>query len=503
MRRRWDALGVYERRRAGLAAALSLLAVTITVVVLAQGGSESADPAGLVPDDAMAYVRLDIDPGGDAYSGAQAIGASLPMLSRQLVARAEMGLSAFPAAGLAPGGERPDWLGGEAAIAVFAGDPVHPSLELLAENDDEQAVGFVKTLAGAGSQRYRGVDVYSGAQGAGVVLDGFVVFGSEAEVRRVVDVSVGTSGADPLASSADFQAAMSDLPSDPFARVYLAARAVSAAATGSGLLASAVRPVLGATSPGWVGAGVTAAGESLGVNVRVQMGKPAESRGPLAQLVSFKPALPGRLSQDLLVYVGAGPARPGLEAALESLGGAGTGLAKLVLPGLGPNGLSKVIGKLLPALGRESAVAVEPGPQPPAAAASPPTIGLVTSHVDTKPARAALDALAGDLVGRLDGSTLLLAGDHAGLVGLEQPGDVLASSPGFQQAREGLAARPGLEAYFDLAGLVPLFEAAGLAENPAYASFATEVRRLEGLGVTVDAAHAIFEFRARLTLNAG
>ena len=60
---------------------------------------------------------------------------------------------------------------------------------------------------------------------------------------------------------------------------------------------------------------------------------------------------------------------------------------------------------------------------------------------------------------------------------------------------------PSLEAYFDLAGLVPLFEAAGLAENPGYASFAAEFRRLDTLGVSLSASRSSLNLDARLTLH--
>jgi hypothetical protein len=50
---------------------------------------------------------------------------------------------------------------------------------------------------------------------------------------------------------------------------------------------------------------------------------------------------------------------------------------------------------------------------------------------------------------------------------------------------------------------VPIFEAAGLAENPAYASFASEIRRLRALGVVVSSEDGAVTVQARMTLATG
>ncbi len=55
----------------------------------------------------------------------------------------------------------------------------------------------------------------------------------------------------------------------------------------------------------------------------------------------------------------------------------------------------------------------------------------------------------------------------------------------FDAATEDFDDEPSLLAYLDLAGLVELGEREGLAEDPAYALFATEIRRLLAAGLSV------------------
>jgi hypothetical protein len=58
-------------------------------------------------------------------------------------------------------------------------------------------------------------------------------------------------------------------------------------------------------------------------------------------------------------------------------------------------------------------------------------------------------------------------------------------------------------AYLDLGGLVSLAENAGLGEDPAYATFAQDLRRLEALGVAIESTPETLSTDARVLVSAG
>ena len=57
---------------------------------------------------------------------------------------------------------------------------------------------------------------------------------------------------------------------------------------------------------------------------------------------------------------------------------------------------------------------------------------------------------------------------------------------------------PSVLAYANLGGLISLAESAGLGEDPAYATFAQDLRRLEALGVAVESTPEMLSTDARL-----
>lgn len=224
-----------------------------------------------------------------------------------------------------------------------------------------------------------------------------------------------------------------------------------------------------------------------------------------------------------------------------------------------------VEGELLPALGGEAAFALQPGPddavpEPEQTTTAPvptpeglpggpaptvpgeppvPVLQFLADGVDTERARDALARLQGPIAEALDSGTSLQAPtfDRRELDGVEvqvlrlsptvsltyavagsrlavatQPEGVaqvirgeggLADDDRFDRATEDFPDEVSLEAYLNLGGLIGLGEREGLAEDPAYAAFAQEIRRLEALGLAVDAEPDSIATDARLVLAQG
>ncbi len=78
-----------------------------------------------------------------------------------------------------------------------------------------------------------------------------------------------------------------------------------------------------------------------------------------------------------------------------------------------------------------------------------------------------------------------IATDPAGVAAMIEGDGGLADQDRYQRATDGFPDQVSLQAYLDLDGLVAIGEAAGLAEDPLYATFAGDFRRLEALGLAV------------------
>jgi hypothetical protein len=82
-------------------------------------------------------------------------------------------------------------------------------------------------------------------------------------------------------------------------------------------------------------------------------------------------------------------------------------------------------------------------------------------------------------------TVLLIATDPAAVKQLAGEPPPLAEDPTFKEATDGLPSSVSLLAYLNLGGLITLGEQAGLAQDPAYETFAPEIRKLQALGLAV------------------
>lgn len=228
------------------------------------------------------------------------------------------------------------------------------------------------------------------------------------------------------------------------------------------------------------------------------------------------------------------------------------------------NGDVELEEELLPSLGGEAAFALQPGsgdapapdpeqattapvpapeglPQgpPPAPPGEPavPVLQFVAKDVDSERAQRALAQLQGPIADAFDTGTSLQAPvfDRRELEGVEvqvlrvsptvnltyaiagddlavatQPKGVeqvvrgeggLNEEETYDRATDDLAEEPSLLAYFDIAGLLDLAEREGLAEDPAYALFAPEFRRLVAAGLSVASEPSSIETDLRVVID--
>ena len=90
-----------------------------------------------------------------------------------------------------------------------------------------------------------------------------------------------------------------------------------------------------------------------------------------------------------------------------------------------------------------------------------------------------------DLTYAIDGSVLAVSTDPAGVQKLVTGEGGLDGTDLFDRATEGLPDEVSVLGYLNLGGLIALGERAGLAEDPAYVTFAPEIHAAEALGVAI------------------
>jgi hypothetical protein len=94
-----------------------------------------------------------------------------------------------------------------------------------------------------------------------------------------------------------------------------------------------------------------------------------------------------------------------------------------------------------------------------------------------------------------------VATEAAGVAGVITDQGGLDSEPRYEDATAGFPEEVALQAYLDLEGLVTTGEQAGLAEDPVYATFAGDFRRLDAFALAVADAGGVLATDARLLVG--
>ncbi len=513
------------------AVAVILIAAFVAVPALpcgAPGGDvcpPSDDAIALAPDDSLAYLHVNVDPGTDQYQAASDVAERIPSLTEQLTSRL---LDRVPG----PRGRPPDfgrgiepWFGGQAALAVIpAGERAANEVELLQVSDAKGARRFADSIA-TGKPRtseYRKVHVSVDRRGlATAQVGGFLTIGRESGVRDVIDAQSGAAGSGSLGGEPAADAALAALPDQRLADAYLSSdgvdRLVGNPRAPLATLDAAVDP--GASDGAAMALVASDTGIELDIRSELDPARAQAEPGFFAAFPSFDPSLTDSLSPDSLAYLGmadpgkaltslaeqASADQPGLAAALKSL-------VKRVEQ-LGKVDLAR---DLLPSLGTEAGFALQPA----SGGSGAPYLEFLSSGIDAERAGRALASLQAPIVAALGPArghaptfserkigdvtahsvqfsptvdltyaiarrVLLIATDPAAVKELtDQDGD-LADDDAFKEATDGLTSSVSLLAYLNLSGLLTLGEQAGLAQDPAYATFAGDLHKLSALGIAV------------------
>lgn len=547
IRARWRSLSLFARRRLAALAAVgvAVAAVAVAVLVIAPslpcefpGGDACAPPdevAEIIPGDALAYVHANLDSETEQYRRASEITAAVPRLSSQLIGRLAGDLSDGRGRADDFEGEIRPWFGGEAAFALLDAEEEVIVLEVA---DEEGAREYAAGLGPIGlgveepeTREHEGVELTVDGDGlATAQVDGFLAIGPVDGVRAVIDTAAGVEDAGSLAEAETAEEVRGELPDQRLLEAYISEGGVAdLIAGGAGGLAS-ISPLVSPQASRGVAISI-GVGEQDEVELAVRSALDAErsesAPGLFAAFPSFEPALPGRLPSEALGY--AGIAAPGetVAALLEQAPDVAAGFDDLSERLQRQAGVD-IAEDLLEGFGDEAAITLEPpvtaaaegGPAVPPGAL--PYVSFVADGVDEESVRRALAELQGPnrvavdrQVGGIEASSLRLsptveltyavfdglaaiATDPGAIEQLAEGSGGLDSAQRFEQATEGFAGEVSLLAFLDLDRLVTLGEGLGLAEDPAYAAFAAEFRRIDALGLAVTTDEAILATDARL-----
>ena len=295
---------------------------------------------------------------------------------------------------------------------------------------------------------------------------------------------------------------------------------------------------------------LTAAGDALEIAIRSELDPEREETSPgfFAAFPSFDPGLPETLPASALAYLGFGEPRSTVTALLDQAAAQApaiaTGFAALV-ERLRSGGDVDIENELLPALGDEAAVTIGsavPSADPPAPGGEAeevagtsgiPFLEFVAAGVDEDAARRALAALQGAVVDEVgtsavqapvfqeldiagvDAQSLRLtpnvdltyavfedlvavATNPAAIAQLAGSEQALDSREEYERATEDFPETVSLLAFLDLRSLLAEGFEIGLAQVPAFNTFAEDFRRLDALGLAVARSDGLLASDARV-----
>lgn len=534
----WNGVPAVARVRLAAAAIVAALVVVVLLVVVpaapcgVPGGDECPAPddaIALVPDDALAYAHVDIDPEGEEFRAASDLASRVPLLSRLTIGRLA-GVAGRPVDFESQ--VRP-WAGGEVAVAVLPGLGRLEQIVLVEADDADGAQAFAAGLLGSGTtiEEVAGIEVSTRADGdASAIVNGFLVLGDIDAVTGVIDPDDETT-----LESATASTVLDELSDERVAYAYLSgagARALLGAEGPLARLAPFDTFVDGEASRG-VAVALTAAEDLLELEVRSELDPERATSSPpfFAALPPFEPTLPADVGTDALVYLGIGDPQASVESLLTQAAAdapALLGAFNRVEKDLRREGGISLTGELLSLLGSEAAIAIEPvdaeGAPPPPGTLAPsgvPYLSVLAKGVDSAAAARSLAALQAPLVDALGpaGSAKLgafetqrIAGVDAqslpvnpdltltyatfddrlvvatNPLGVEQAradGAGLEDSPEFELVTEDLPDQVSLLAYLDLRSLLALGEELGLSADPVYSTLAPDLRTLDAAALAV------------------
>ena len=500
------------------------------------------DAAELVPADALAYLHVDLDPDSEQYQQAATIAARVPLISRQVVARALGGLipartgrrptsTATSGPGSAARRRSRSCPGGRGARAACSCSRP-PTTSGAAPSPTELAAG----RSAATSTRDRGsAPTRPGL--ASAVVGGFLVIGTADGVRGGRSTSRHGDGDSLAGRPRGRRCDPTSSPTTRLAEAYVSPHGIARPDRRSArplVVAGAVRRLRLEPRRGrGARRRATTASRSRSAARSTPSG-PRGIAGVLLRLPALRAELPGRSPAEALAYVGSatrrtrrGAARPGerrgararcraletCSTALRSLGrrrpssGAAARARRrgragaAVRPGRGRRARGRRAGddagaRSLELDRRRASTRSAPARRWPRLQG--PIAEALATPVASRRRSSSRSEVAGVEAQSLRISptvNLTYAASTTEAGRRDRPGRGRAGRERRRRARRGRRASSGPPtgfpdecrslAYLNLADLLALGEREGLAEDPAYATFAEELRKLEALGLAV------------------
>jgi len=549
-----DAWGTLSRTtRARIAALAIVAAIAGLILALTSSGTSCEEPGGdscasgrdpiaLVPGDALAYAHIDADPESEQLQAASAVSERVPLLSRLAISAVSQ------VAGRAVDYDtdvRP-WTGGGMSMALVPGGARPEQVVMIEAADEAGARDFAEGLLGPGSatRDADGVELSVGKRGlAAGMLDGYLMVGDEDALAAIAE---GQGDGESLEDTA--AAALDELPELRLAYGYVSASGARDLLASDRSLSS-LDTFVDADATAGAAAALSVEDGSLSLAVRSLLDPERAAASPsfFAALPRFEPQLDAVLSAGALAYLGLGDPGSSIESLLEQAAANAPALLSAfnrVEEDLRREGGISVTEDLLPLLGSEAAVAVEPvaaqtESQTPGvlASAGVPYLSVVADGVDSASAAKSLanlqapliDALAPVSSGKVpafeeseiagvvaQGLTvnpdieltyatfddrLVVATNPLGIEQARAGGDGLASSDAFAAATDGFPEEVSLIAYFNLQDLVALGEQIGLVSGVGGVLGAPDLRNLDAAAIAVDASGETLATDLRVTVG--
>lgn len=543
----WFALSLEVRQRlAAFVLALSLAAVVWFLVLpvapcWAPAGDRCPpgnDSLALIPEDAAAYLHINLDPDTEQADAAGDLVRRLPALTRVVIGgRDQTGQTAPGIVDRLVGrqldfaGQVLAWSGRELAVALLnRGAAIEPVLIIEIE-DRAGAEEFVAELGRDGEEiDYEGTTIVEGAGAATALTDEFALVGDPGSIRDVIDVLGGESRS--LEDNAAAEQLFDRLPDRRLIEAWLSPDAAAALLQGGS--AGPFDTFVHSESTSGVAASLSV--DAGVVDLAVRSGLDAEKAkttpSVFAALPGFEPSLPETVGEDVVAYLGLGEPGRSLVTLIDRAEADAPGLAAgfdVLAKRLEREGVD-LAADVLPLLGGEVALTVEPRSDPAeaesqtpgvAAPAPVPYAALLAEGVDMKQAEGVLARLQRPLssgvdagesgraalpssseIGGVDVQVLRLsslveltygfvddrlavATDPDGIRRLVSDLPALSELDAFEKATDELPETPALLLYLDLAGVVAQLEAGGLGSDTAYGPYAQDLRALDVAALAV------------------
>lgn len=549
----WSGLPKIARQRMAAAAIVIALVGVVVLIVApaapcgAPGGDAcppSDDAIEIVPDDALAYVHANIDPDTDQYAEAAALASRIPLLSRLAIAAvsSDLGRIDFNTQ------VRP-WAGGELAVALLPGTRRLDPVVMVEVEDTDGAGAFAAQLLGPDPDVavVGGTEVSTASRGtattAAAVFEGFLLLGGPGAIADIVDPDAerGALADDPAATGA-----MEELTDDRLVEAYLSPAGARAVVSDPSL--APFDTFVDSEATAGVGLALGAADSVLALEIRSTLDPERAETSPsfFAALPPFEPELTADVGSDALAYLGLGDPGTGVN---ELLGQASADAPEILAAFEGVErdlrkqaGVS-IVADLLPLLGSEVALSVEPqraevaAPAPGTLAPSGvPYASLIAAGIDGGSAARSLANLQEPLVDALGASQgaplsgfetakiagvdarsllvnpdinltyavfddrLVIATNPVGIAQARAEGEGLSTAAGFEEVTAGLPDAVSLLAYLDLRGLLSLGEEIGLGLEEGYATLAPDLRSLESGALAVTDSEGTIRTDLRIAL---